>query len=537
MKEFVSYSDFGAIGDGKTNDFFAILAAHKYANEHNLPVKAEAGKTYLITSIVGENGKPQTVTIKTDTDWCGANFLIDDSFITLDNYEAERGNIFTITSDTPSFSVTEDELIALLPERKLTKSTTQLDLKLGYPALLRVQDANSKVFIRYGQNANNGTSKTEIIKVDADGNIDPSTGFLFEYDNLTGITVFRCDTKPISVGNGNFTTKASHTNIGDIKLIYLSRNIHCSRSNTTLYNINHSIINERPEELDENGKRFRGFSYSGFYGIGNCDEVVVRDCLVQSHVYYNDMGTYEFSINSTNHTVLKNCIQTNFFEEGYGYPMVKTWGSTGSNFCKNLVYDGCRLSRYDAHSGVYNGKIINSDVCIVALIGGGDFLMENSTVYAKMQYPVTLRYDYGGTFNGNLTLRNVKVIDARRNAGLDEEKKTEYMIYTTAINHNFGYVTYFPNVIIDNVYLDNPAETVKLVNESWHLSPTTDPTKRDTNWRWANHPNIHIPSEDNKNPYTPPEFIKVINNDNGYKFVVNDCDMFQNVKLEGTELG
>ena len=38
-KKFVYYSDFGAVGDGVTNDFEAIREAHIYANENHLPVK------------------------------------------------------------------------------------------------------------------------------------------------------------------------------------------------------------------------------------------------------------------------------------------------------------------------------------------------------------------------------------------------------------------------------------------------------------------------------------------------------------------
>ncbi len=38
----VKYSDFGAKGDGKTDDIEAIIAAHTYANEYNLKVKAHS---------------------------------------------------------------------------------------------------------------------------------------------------------------------------------------------------------------------------------------------------------------------------------------------------------------------------------------------------------------------------------------------------------------------------------------------------------------------------------------------------------------
>ena len=47
-KNFVSYEEFGAVGDGKTNDFAAIMAAHNYANENRLPVKTDSSKTYYI---------------------------------------------------------------------------------------------------------------------------------------------------------------------------------------------------------------------------------------------------------------------------------------------------------------------------------------------------------------------------------------------------------------------------------------------------------------------------------------------------------
>ena len=39
----VRYSDFGARGDGKTDDIVAIAATHAFANQHGLRVKADEG--------------------------------------------------------------------------------------------------------------------------------------------------------------------------------------------------------------------------------------------------------------------------------------------------------------------------------------------------------------------------------------------------------------------------------------------------------------------------------------------------------------
>src|SRR3982751_3882587 len=45
----VTYGDFGALGDGKTDDIEAIAATHAVANQNALPVKADEGKTYYIS--------------------------------------------------------------------------------------------------------------------------------------------------------------------------------------------------------------------------------------------------------------------------------------------------------------------------------------------------------------------------------------------------------------------------------------------------------------------------------------------------------
>ena len=39
-KKYVSYEEFGAIGDGKTDDFDAIAKAHEYANENGYEIRA-----------------------------------------------------------------------------------------------------------------------------------------------------------------------------------------------------------------------------------------------------------------------------------------------------------------------------------------------------------------------------------------------------------------------------------------------------------------------------------------------------------------
>jgi hypothetical protein len=66
----VRYSDFGAKGDGKTDDIDAIAATHAAANLHGLRVKADDAARYYIS------GKERTAVIRTDTDFGKAAFII-----------------------------------------------------------------------------------------------------------------------------------------------------------------------------------------------------------------------------------------------------------------------------------------------------------------------------------------------------------------------------------------------------------------------------------------------------------------------------
>ena len=102
-KKIFYYRDFGAVCDGKTNDFEAILKTHEAANEAHGTVGVHEGETYYI-------GKTDAriAYIHTDVDWTGATFIIDDTVIPVENKDERGRPIFKIMTEYEEKRYEED---------------------------------------------------------------------------------------------------------------------------------------------------------------------------------------------------------------------------------------------------------------------------------------------------------------------------------------------------------------------------------------------------------------------------------------------
>ncbi len=496
----VKYSDFGAVGDGVTNDFYAIKATHDYANEKGYKVFGDEGATYYISKTEGAK-----ITIKTDTDWCGASFIIDDSNVAVE--DVERGaNIFVISSEnqlltyTPDTTTTIGKAITAINASGGVENSTfkKLDLGLGYPALVYLINDNHRCYIRHGENQDAGSAQRELVLIDAEGNVDASTPLLFDYDEITSIQVVRADDTPIRVGNGSLTTIA---NSAPRQYTYYSRNIVVSRSNATLYGISHTI----------EGEGDTGAPYSGFITVSYANNVEIRDSVLSAHKAYklegndnNTMGTYDLSFGNANKVVCYNVTMHNFFMEGTTIPSVNAgwWGIMGSNYCKNLTYDTCKLTRFDAHCGTYNATIKNSELGTLTLIGGGLFTIENTKVYTYTRNNlITLRGDYGSTWNGEFVIKDVTAVTDAYHSG------TFNLINGSYTNWNFGYACYMPSrVTVDNFKISaSSVTTICLANGTITNSGISDATYN---------------GAENHNPYTVTKEFIVKNNNADYTYTL-----------------
>ncbi|GAA5225358.1 hypothetical protein [Membranihabitans marinus] len=422
-KKFVQYSDFGAKGDGKTDDILAISATHAWANQEKLPVKADPGFTYYI----GKKAHP--INIKTNTDFSDAQFIIDDREV-----EDRRKSIFIVSSNHQSYKVSSI--------KTLRKNQKSIDLQLQGPSLITVTNRKVKHYIRYGLNQDNGSAQTDIFVVDKDGQIDMNAPIIWDFDHISEMKVLPMDEEILTLKGGHFTTIA---NQAESKYTYYSRNIAIRRSNVVVDGLEHHIT----------GEGDTGAPYGGFLNISDCSYITVKNTILTGHKTYKtigsagkpvSMGSYDISASRALNISFINCRQTNDVDDG------RYWGIIGSNYCKNILYDGCTFSRFDAHKGVANASIRNSTLGHMGInaIGSGTFLVENSTIRGRTL--INLRSDYGSTWQGEFIIRDCKFIPG----GGHRPMNPTLFGGSNSGKHDFGYTCYMPeNITIENLYIED----------------------------------------------------------------------------------
>ncbi len=503
-KNYVTYEEFGAKGDGVTEDFAAIKAAHDFANENGLAIKGRPGAHYYIhdTRI---NGNAEVAKIMTDVDWTGVEFTIDDRDISHFKNDPTHGmhdkDIFLAVSEYPMVKIDDRAILDRVERDGLNKKTTKTELGLGYPAMIIPYCLSHRVYRRRGYGGFSGAYMHEVLVLDKDGNIDSDAPVMFDYPRLDYIEVYRLDIKPITVKGGKFTTRASRVNCmimnskGELEPHddYIARGIRIMRSFTTLDGVEHYVTDEfSVSEQVKDGKIVCiGNAYEGFFYASFANEVTYKNCVLTGRRCFTTpkngtTGTYDLGGKCVNKIRFIGCTQSNFWikldendnitaakegDEGaitsmYWIPRANQkiklhWGVGGTNFCKNMEYIDSTLSRFDAHSGLYNGKIINSTVNYMAITGNGNFIVENTRWFAEgpdynANSLIHLRADYGSTWEGEIKMKNV-----------------EANVYTTApiylymhaySNWYYGYRAHYPTLSIDNIVFKDIANGKLLPN-------------------------------------------------------------------------
>ena len=463
----VNYEAFGAKGDGVTDDLPAICEAHNYANANRLGVRTEPGATYHLGS------SALTAVITTETDWNTSRFTIDDTEV-----EDHKAALFEVNSLLEPAKL---EIDTLTRDQKWLEALPERD------CFVLVENDNKNLYIRRGLNQNNGAPQHDCFILRRDGSIEADIDW--EYEVITRMVAQPIDDDTLYIRGGIFTTFANRAD-NSSGYNYWGRNILISRSNTEVDGITHYVV----------GETSVGCPYSGFISAQQCAQITLRNCFASGHKIYQtigaaglpvSMGTYDYNANNVVGFHMIGCTMNHITDKTH-------WGVIGSNFCKDILLEDCRLSRMDTHMGVSGTYVVRRcELGWMGLnaIGRGKLLVEDSTLYGSTL--VSFRRDYGSTWEGELEIRNSRWIPA---AG---DTCTPQMINVSNDGmHDFGYPCSMPREVkIDGLFVDD----------------SNTPDDYEGMYYFTDHDDVQdgvkevVLSKDRPFPYTPCEKIKIKN--------------------------
>lgn len=417
----VAYEDFGAIGDGVADDLPAICAAHAHANQQGLRVRSKADATYHLGS------RALTAVVESDTDWNTSRFTIDDTQV-----EDHRKSLFEVRSSWPP-----EELRI----ERLACDQRSLGVRPANDCFVWVQSDRQRRYIRRGLNQNHGVPQQDCFVLRRDGAIEGDIDW--NYEDFTRIVAQPLDATPLVLRGGVFTTFANRMR-QDVGYNYWARNIVVTRSNTMIEGLTHYVV----------GETSVGHPYRGFLSIQRCANVTLRDCFATGHRIYAtvgsagepvNMGSYDYDANSVVNFRMVGCRMNHILDR-------TRWGVIGTNFCKNILLEDCVLSRMDTHMGVSGSYTIRR--CTLGhmglnAIGRGLLSVEDSTLHGIAL--VSLRGDYGSTWDGDVAIRNCRWVPA---CG---DRVAPRMIHASNDGmHDFGYACTMPlHVDVDGLFVDD----------------------------------------------------------------------------------
>ncbi len=518
------YEDYGAVADGVTNrtrathvsgtnDYEAIYWTHTNANEWKARDYLSGGKHVAVvgnsdpanakyyyislpegrgiyTADANRDGIPETtytgqnlgtITVATDTSWNGVNLIIDDDAICnasgcscVNDVGVARKHAYNSQSIFAIDEYGSENYTESLTGKitSLSAGATNIGYAPGRKMLVQLTDSNKKIYLRYGSNASNGASVTEVILVDEFGNVDPSTPVQWDYATITGATAYAVDVDPIKISgldaagaiNASFESYVNNSlSISIPHYVSCSRNIAIKRSNATVEGIERFFT----EEVANSNVTNKRFAYT-FITVNLCSNATIKDMLVMNHNSQSgesgvSQGSYEFSGGNANAVSWINCVTKNMFSSTKDGSLVQAYpvyrGLFGTNHIRNMYLKGCYLNSFDAHTGAYNVTIEDTTVEHMNFIGGGDIIIKNVVVYTASQgMAFNLRTDYGSTWRGDVYVDGLTV----KYALASGYKPSRITIFNGSYaNQYWGFDTYAPqNVTINNFHIQSYTATV-----------------------------------------------------------------------------
>ena len=367
----VNIRKFGVVGDGVVDDGPAIMSAHIWANANSKKLWYPTGEYYIRDA--------KEIVIEHDVDASQATIIVDTDI-------HNKAPLFIVRSKQTSYDIPYD----ILSQLEVNRGTTRIPELAGHgDSIIRLENENKKVYIRYGANENQGVSQFDKFVIDDKGYL--KNDVIWDFETITSGRVYPIDPTYITVVFGKWV----YNNIleGDV---VVQRNIRVQRSRVKLsvgeeitrpvaarahfegviatilaYDVEifDTLLEEKPARLNSAGVR------TGTYGLQNSDTI----SLTFRNVRSKDIpDTYD------------------------------GWSIMGGNRLKDFRMIDCDMNNVDSHQGTHNITIKNSTIGSrgLQLTGTGRLHIEDVTIMGARDV-VSLRQDYGSTWEGPIVIKNV----------------------------------------------------------------------------------------------------------------------------------
>ena len=539
----VYYSDFGAVGNGIADDYKAIAKAHNYANSSpsTRKIVSGTGRFYMgsdYASYIGSTGVSQQgeILIKTDVDWSGAYFIFDDEDITVDDLLPDGT---TLARSRPIFQLWETSInVSSYFGSGLRAGDTTVPYAPGKPMLLQLTDKSSYNWVRIGANASSGNVNIrEMILIDAYGNVSSTTPIEWDYTpGSLNVLAYDASLAPITISglddDGNIAcTIETLSNHGDQRAyLQYHRNITVRRSNVTIKGIDHYLT-----EIEEQQRQ----TYAGIINVLYAYNVTVSDCSFDRQISRYQTGTttllgsYEIGANSAVNISWIRCVEKGFFNPDGSVTFA---GLMGTNYCRNMLFDECFVTSFDAHTAAYNITLRNSTFEHVNFIGGGEAVLENVTIYADAkQTAISLRPDYGSVWRGNFTIKNLDIRYSKASMSyMRIFESTYYNQIMGTYSNGSEFTTSMPvNVSIDGLTVTKYGyQVVNGVRSEWDIAVNTIPV-------YIYYGNVYNLSDTrgSLNYYMPTKSISVSNTTATIMFPTGEAFKDTEIYVDGVKQG
>ena len=481
----ISYDLFDIKGDGITNDYNGIKQAHDFVNDiylktgEKITIYADNSKSYYISVAI------EPIDIITNVDFQNAHFILDD-YIDLNNDDKNDTDtelpLFNITnpfyvqtkknsnpinyieikSNLNSVSISTDTNNLIQIKNILLNNSTYINNSYIKEVFdnsrywgISVTNSN-KQYIRIGNTtSDNGYDQTDLIIIDStNGNVVSKIDW--NYNDIRSIKIFPIPNEKTIIKNGYFLTRTNNRVFETSQTNkYSNRNIYINYTgNVELTGINHDIDEETHSYTSQYQSQAKGNLYFGFIKTFQTAFIKINNTNLTSRTYVNG-GTYDLTINSSVNVFIDNlnyyCDSIESNEDCYNDNILDNskWGIMNSNNSKSVFITNSVMNRIDAHRGITDLYVNNVTLGVkgLTITGQGKLYVGSSTVDYANTF-LTLRNDYGSTFDGDIVLED--------NTYIVGENNYPYIIYSDNLqNHDFGYTTYFPNLYIDGLTIDN----------------------------------------------------------------------------------